>query len=89
MHAGSVAEGMSRLEKMCLEHNECDKIDREDLARVIDGIIVMNVKRVKRVDERGISFDIKREISQIVELTGYDGAHGKWIFKPVLGDIEN
>lgn len=90
MHAGSVAEGMSRLEKMCLEHNECDKIDREDLARVIDGIIVMNVKRVKRVTDDGrIAFDIKREISQIVELTGYDTAHGKWTFKPILGDIVN
>ena len=72
-----------------LEHNECDKIDREDLARVIDGIIVINVKRVKKIDEQGnITFDIKREISQIVELTGYASTHGKWVFKPVLGDID-
>ena len=90
MHAGSFAEGMSRLEKMCLEHHECDKIDREDLARVVDGVIVINVKRVKSVDADGnISFNLKREISQIVEVTGYDAKFDKYTFKPVLGDIPN
>ncbi len=90
MHAGSFDEGMSRLEKMCLEHHECDKIDREDLARVIDGVIVINVKRVKKVDELGnISFDLQREINQIVEVTGYDSAFEKYTFKPILGDIAN
>lgn len=90
MHAGSFAEGMSRLEKMCLEHHECDKIDREDLARVVDGVIIINVKRVKKVDATGnISFDLKREISQIVEVTGYDHEYQKYTFKPVLGDIPN
>ena len=51
---------------------------------------MINVKRVKKIDEQGnITFDIKREITQIVELTGYDSVHGKWVFKPVLGDIDN
>jgi type IV secretion system protein TrbB len=90
MHAGSFIEGMSRLEKMCLEHHECDKIDREDLARVIDGVIVINVKRTKKLNLDGsLTFDLQREISQIVEVTGYDNDYQKYTFKPILGDIPN
>jgi len=90
LHAGSFTEGMSRLEKMCLEHHECDKIDREDLARVIDGVIVINVKRIKKVDEVGnIRFDLKREITEIVEVTGYDNKYTTYTVTPILGDIPN
>ena len=73
MHAGSVDKALSRFERMVLKHPDVDKVDREEIAENINGIISVQNVRYKRQDERGnVITGLKRQVTAIEEIKGYD-----------------
>lgn len=80
MHAGkSYTQALSRFERMVLQHQDIDKVDKEDIADNINGIISLQTVKENTQDKNGnVITVLKRKIVAIDEITGYDKQHSMY-----------
>lgn len=84
MHANSVDRALVRFEHMCLEHNEVDKISRQEIANSLTGIISIQKETYKTVQDGQIIVGFKRKVTGIREVIGYDDEFNKYAYRDVL-----
>ncbi|MFN8771110.1 MAG: ATPase, T2SS/T4P/T4SS family [Neisseriaceae bacterium] len=80
MHAGkSYFQALSRFERMVLQHPDIAQVGRQDIADNINGIISLQNVRYQRYDDKGnLVYGLKRQITSIDQITGYDEEHNMY-----------